>query len=125
MLYKQITLLNELINAINKVNFDTFDCTGEEPKVTGAICLTTGSPSAEYNTAQLFKICENLKLALHCLAGKLDPIEYKKALDTIEKAVLDQTNSNNIDRVVKDVFDCFEEALLSCENCFRTVLTDK
>ncbi len=126
------TLLNALINAINFVNFDSINCVDDtEPTVSGATCLTTGSPDAEYNTAQLFDICKNLELALDFLVTEtVTPVD---ALKIIEDAVLLQTNTN-IDRVVRGLFDCFEKALLpvlfppppeTCQECFTSILDDQ
>ena len=82
MLHKQVPLLNALINAINEVNFGSANCIDDTtPTVSGAICLTTGSPSAEYNTAQLFEICKNLELALDFLVTEtVTPVDALKKI---------------------------------------------
>ncbi|MGB9169004.1 MAG: YncE family protein [Nitrososphaeraceae archaeon] len=120
------TLLNALINTINIVNFDNSNCSNLSPVVLGATCLTTGSSSAPYNTAQLFEICQNLKLALNYLVIEKG-FSAEDVLAVIENAVKSQTNPE-IDRVVQGLFDCFEEALLpaifrTCEDVIVDTIT--
>ena len=125
-----INLLNALINTINFVNFDNSNCSNISPIVLGATCLTTGSANTPYNTAQLFEICENLKLALNYQVIEQEqerPLSSVNVLAAIENAVKSQTNPD-IDKVVQGLFDCFEEALLpaifrTCEDV-RTVTVD-
>ena len=105
-----MTLLNALINTINIVNFDNSNCSNISPTVSGATCLTTGSSSTVFDTAQLSEICENLELALKYAVFDLG-FSQEDALAEIENAVKSQTNPD-MDRVAQGLFDCFEKSLL-------------
>jgi hypothetical protein len=108
------TVVNQLIDAINTVNFGTDECDETsipDNPLENVICLDRNDPNEEIDEqSQLFEICEQLELALLFLVDT--DTSPEEALALIEILAIPDTLNEVASADLRAIFDCFEEDLL-------------